>query len=121
MPVAAIAAQLRRGERQHRTQPLAAAVDQVVREFRDHLDVGNRFIEDNAINSLEVIRNQGEKRFQLLARLAKVIQWYHTAQVDPHSNAGMLLYSGNDAAALRPRVRPLSFAECRYARTGYDE
>ena len=62
MAVSGVAAQLRAGEREHGPKPLAAAIDQVVREFRNHLDIGNRFVENYAVNGLEVIGDQFEKR-----------------------------------------------------------
>jgi hypothetical protein len=60
--VSGVSAQLRACESEHRSKSLAAAIDQVVREFRDHLDIGNRFVEDYAINGLEVISDKFEKR-----------------------------------------------------------
>ena len=83
MAVARISAQFRRGERQHRTQPLAAAVDQVVREFRDHVDIGHGLVEDDAIDRFHVIGHEIEKRLQLLARFADVFERYYATQGGP--------------------------------------
>ena len=54
MAVAGIAEHLSGGERHHRPQPLAAGRDQVVGDFRDHLDVGAGLGQDQFVDPRHV-------------------------------------------------------------------
>ena len=56
--VAGIAEHLRGSERQHRPQPLAAGRDQMVGDFRDHLDVGAGLGQDQLVDAAHVGRRQ---------------------------------------------------------------
>ena len=82
--VAAIAAQLGGGDRQHRPQPLAAAVDQMVRELGDQLDVRHRLVEDDAVDRLHILRDDVEQRLQALCRIPRLFEWDDDAQGVPH-------------------------------------
>ena len=52
--VAGIAGELRHRQRQHRAQPLAAGIDQVVRDLRDHRHVGPGARQDRGVDALHV-------------------------------------------------------------------
>ena len=69
--VAGIAEHLRGGERHHRPQPLAAGRDQMVGDFRDHLDVGAGLGQDQLVDPAHVGRGQvdqlGDRRGSALA------------------------------------------------------
>jgi hypothetical protein len=58
--LAFIAGELGRGEREHGPQPLAARRDEVVRDFRDHRDLGARAGEDGGIDPCHVGLGQGD-------------------------------------------------------------
>ena len=68
---ALVAAQLRRGEREHGTQPLATGIDQVMSQFRDGLDIRDGFIENDAIDRLHVVLHDVEQRLQAFRRGAR--------------------------------------------------
>jgi hypothetical protein len=80
MPVAAVAAQLGRGNRQHGAQPFAARIDQMVRELGDQLDVGHRLVEDDAVDRLHVLGNDLEQRLQALRGIPRLFEWDDDAQ-----------------------------------------
>ncbi len=54
MALARIAAHLGRGERQHGPQPLAARIDQMPGQLRDHADLGLRLLDDDMVDALHV-------------------------------------------------------------------
>mgnify|MGYP001323230076 CR=1 FL=1 len=74
MAVAGVARELGRGDGQHRAQPLAARVDQVVRELRDHLDIGHRLVENDAVHGSHVLGDKLEDGLQAVGRLARLVQ-----------------------------------------------
>ena len=80
MPGAVIAAELGGGDRQHGTQAFAAAVDQVMGEFRDQLDVGHGLVENDAIDRLHVLVDEVHQRFQVLGAFARLVEWYNATQ-----------------------------------------
>jgi len=83
MTVAGVAAQFCRRERQHRPQPLAAAIDQVMGKLGDHLDIGHRLVENDAIDRFHIVGHEVEKRLELLARFADIFERYNATQVGP--------------------------------------
>ena len=50
--------------RQHRPQPLAAGIDEVMGQLGDQLDVGDRLVEDDAVDRLHVAGDDVEQRLQ---------------------------------------------------------
>src|SRR5262249_17057968 len=67
-------AQLCRGNRQHGTQPLAAGCDQMVGKAGNQLDVGNRLIEDDAVDRLHVGGDDVEQRPQALCGISRLFE-----------------------------------------------
>ena len=62
MAIPRISAEFCCSQRQHRPEALAAAIDEVVSKFWDHLDVGHRLVENNTVDGFEVVGNEVEKR-----------------------------------------------------------
>ena len=60
MALALVAGELRGGEREHWPQPLAAGLDEVVRDVRDHCDLGAGAGEDGRIDAGHVGFRQGD-------------------------------------------------------------
>jgi Putative prokaryotic signal transducing protein len=80
MPLAAVAAQLGGGDRQHRAQPLAAGVDEMVGELGDQLDVGYRLVQDDAVDGLHVLGDDLQQRLQALCGIPRLFEWDDDAQ-----------------------------------------
>ena len=80
MPGARITAELGGGDRQHRAQALAAAVNQVMGKFGYQLDVGHGLIENDAIDRLHVLFDEVHQRFQVLRAFARLIERYNATQ-----------------------------------------
>jgi hypothetical protein len=79
--LAAVAAQLGGGDGQHRPQPLAAGIDQMVREGRDQLDIGHRLVEDDAVDRLHILGNDLDQRLDALCGISRLFEWDDHAQV----------------------------------------
>ncbi len=54
MAVAGVAGEPRQSEREHRPQPLAAGIDEVVSDLRDHRHLGTRARKNDAIDALHI-------------------------------------------------------------------
>ena len=67
-----VATQFRGCQSKHRAKPLAAAIYEVMREFRNHFDLRNSLVQYDAVDSFEILGDQIEKRLELLARFANV-------------------------------------------------
>ena len=77
---AGIVAQLGGRQRQHGAQPLAARIDEVMGELEDHLDFGDRLVENDAVDRLHVLGNEVEERFEAFRRASRAFEWYDEAQ-----------------------------------------
>ena len=64
VPVAGVAAQPRRGEREQRAQPLAAGGDDVCRKLRDQLHLAVHAGDDGAVAGLQIVVQQGHQSGQ---------------------------------------------------------
>jgi hypothetical protein len=65
-----VVAQLGGGDGQHRAQPLAAGIDQVMGELGDHLDLGHGLVEDDAVDAVHVLGDEVQERLQAFRRAA---------------------------------------------------
>ena len=75
MAVAAIAAQLRGGQRQHRAQALAAGIDQMPGKLGDQFDIRPGAVEDDAVDMSHVLldkRNQRREARSWIFRAGKL-------------------------------------------------
>src|SRR5579883_222309 len=79
MPVAAIAAETRRRQSEHRAQPLAAGRDEMIGDFRNHLDVGGGMQQDRLIDPRHVRADKRGERLDL-AFAGHVLERYYDAQ-----------------------------------------
>ena len=95
MAVAAIAAELRRAERQHRPQPLAAGLDQMVGELGDQLDVGAGARQDDGVDAAHVRGDKPGERARALASDPRFLERYDDAHVTilwlPAAGAGSMM------------------------------
>src|SRR6185436_9750038 len=80
MAVPAVAAQLGGGDGQHRPQPLAAGIDQMVRKLRNQLDVGYRLVEDDAVDRLHILGDDFDQRLDAFRRVSRLFEWDDNAQ-----------------------------------------
>ena len=87
-------------------QPLAARIDQMVRELRDQLDVGDRLVEDDAVDRLHVLGDDLEQRLQALRRIPRLFEWDDNAQ-GVLSSAGVwpIRYNRQAQGAVKPACR----------------
>ena len=107
--LAAVAAQLGGGDGQHRPQPLAAGIDQMVRELRDQLDVGHRLVEDDAVDRLHVLGDDLEQRLQALCGIPRLFEWDDDAQgVLSPLEFGRSRYNRESDEAVKPDGRDSS-------------
>ena len=84
---AGIPAQFGGGQSQHRAQSFAAAVDQMMRKLRDHVDVGHRLVEDDPVDLLQVVGDEIKKRLEALLSLAHFIKRYDASHAEPQNCA----------------------------------
>ena len=77
---ARIVAQLRRGERQHGPQALAARIDEMVGELRNKVDLGYSLVEDDAVDALHVGSDEVHQRLYVFRRVARAFQCYDLTQ-----------------------------------------
>jgi hypothetical protein len=80
MALAGVAAQLGGRDRQHRPQPLAARIDQMMRQRRDQLDVGDGLVEDDAVDRLHILGNDLQQRLDAVCRIARLFEWDDNSQ-----------------------------------------
>ena len=79
-PLPRIVAQLRGGDGQHRPQPLAAGIDEVMRQLGDQLDVGDRLVEDDAVDRIHVADDDVEQRLQAFRGAAGRVEFDDLSQ-----------------------------------------
>ena len=74
MAVAGVAAHSGGGERQHRAQPLAAGIDQMPGQLRDHADLGLRLLDDDTVDALHIGFDELDQRLDARLRIACLAQ-----------------------------------------------
>src|SRR5690242_2053944 len=97
MAIAAIAAEPRRGEGEHRPQPLAPGRDDVPGELRDERDRAAHALEDERVDALHIVLQKGvepvERGFGRRFLLPGMYRYCHVAAspclTEPHLQASI--------------------------------
>ena len=66
-----VADQLGGRDSEHRAQPLAARIDQVVGQFRDHIDIGDRLVENEPVDGCHVLGDKIQQRLKVAGRIMR--------------------------------------------------
>ena len=77
--LALIADQLGGGDGQHRPQPFTTGINQMVSEFRDHLDIGYGLVENDAIDGTHVLAHQFENWLEAVGGVSCSVELYYDA------------------------------------------
>ncbi len=80
MTVAAIAAELGRGERQHGPQALAAGIDEMPGKLGDQLDIRSRPVEDDAVDMGHVLLDKRNERRETGSWIVRAGKLNHNSQ-----------------------------------------
>ena len=99
MTFAAVIAELRRGEREHRPETLAAGVDKMAGELRDQLDIGARAVEDDPVDMDHILRDKRDERREPRFRVPRAGKLDHNSQ--------------DEASSKQPKVRLLILSALR--------
>jgi hypothetical protein len=58
----------------------------MVGKLRDHFDIGDRLIENDAVDGFDVVSHDFEKWPQAVASIANIFKRYNATQVGPQIN-----------------------------------
>ena len=76
------AAHARGCQRQHGPQPFAAGIDEMQRQFRDHIDMGSRARQDRLVDLFHILGRKRQQRIQTRATLLTALKGNHYTHTD---------------------------------------